>query len=114
MSITQRQLHNVTLVRNTITYTNEFHLFLVTFGNTNNHVVYQSTVQAVESLLLLRFNGVVCFIDGKLDLIIFNRYYDRRVNFLRHLTLWSFYRHYIILQGNCYTCRDVNRQFTYS
>ena len=68
----------------------------------------------MESLFLLWFNSIISFINSESDFVIFDCDDDGRINSLAELTLRSFYRHYIILQGNCYTCRDVNRQFTYS
>ena len=48
------QFDNVTLVRSTITYTDKFQLFFVSFRYAHNHVMNQRTIQTVESMFLLR------------------------------------------------------------
>ena len=74
MSVTERELEKISLVGNTITDTDKLKMLLETLAYTNNHVVDQRAIKAVESLLLLVVNGAI-LINLEGDMTIFLRYF---------------------------------------
>ena len=81
MSITECELDEVALVRNTVTYTYELKSLSVTLADTYNHVVYKRTIKTVEGILLLVVYWAV-LVNLECNLTIFNLYFDRGVNLL--------------------------------
>ena len=76
--ISERELNEVALVTHTITHTNELKRLLVALAHTNNHVVDQRAVKAVERLLLLDVS-LVCLVNTELYLTILDDDLDGRI-----------------------------------
>ena len=95
-------------MREVVTYTDKFQFFLITFRNTNNHVVNQRTIQAVKSMSLFYVIQHLVFVFCQHHMSIFNCNIDRRINKLAKFAFRTFYSNYIILQSNCYSSGNTN------
>ena len=115
MCVAERELQEVALVGDTVAYTYQLKLLPVTLGNTNDHVVDERAIEAVESLLLLGLDCVVFFNDFESYLTFGNVNLDRGVNCLRHLTLRAFYGNLVVITDiDSHSGRNAYGQFTYS
>ena len=115
MCVAERELQEVALIGDTVADTYQLKLLLVTLGNTNDHVVDERAIEAVESLLLLRLNCVVFFNDFESYFAISNVDLDGRINNLRHFTLRAFYSNLVVITDiDSHSGRNAYGQFTYS
>jgi hypothetical protein len=110
VGITERHGDDLTLGRHPVTDTHELLTDLKTLGDTGDHVVHESPVEAVHGTEAGKVAGT-----GKLDFISLNGDLDIRIYLLAELTLGAFNLHHVAVEDlYSHSGRKVYRQFTYS
>jgi len=113
--VAECELQEVALVGNTIADTDQLKLLLIAFGNSDDHIVDEGAVEAVESLLLLRLDAVVFLYNLECYLCIDDIDFDGGVNRLGHLALRAFHGNFVVVaDADSHSGRNAYGQFTYS
>ena len=108
-------INDVSLIADTITHTNKFHDFLVTFTYAYNHIVDKRTVQTMIGLLLTVYNRSI-LIDGEMQCVVLFLNIDGRIDPLAQLALGTLNGNDValLIEVNGNSGRNTNWQFSYS